>query len=162
MENLRLNNIDVASVDFHSAFQLCGEDPLVHNQLGMVEYLNGNYEAAKMWFQRATGKIANNDHGSNWETLHVNYGHTLRKLQLYEEALLSYEKALRLCPRKASIYAAIGFTYHLQHRLTEATENYLLAISYDAHDPFAKEMLKIATQDSLEELSPTETGLHLR
>ena len=45
-----------------------------------------------------------------WESAVFNLGHVYRKLKLYAEALKCYERAIGLCPNKASISSAIGFT----------------------------------------------------
>ena len=120
------------------------------HQLGVVEYLKGNYTAAGENFERALQKIPAREAGTNWEAIHLNLGHALRKQKRYAEALRSYQKALGFHPRQAGTYTAIGFAHHLQNQLTKAIDNYQIALMYDEHDTFAKEMLEIAAQENLD------------
>lgn len=149
MEKLRSNDLDGAESSFLYAYQLCTEDPLILNQLGMVAYHKGNYEEAINWFERATGKISCKESGANWEAIHLNKGHAMRKCKRFDEALESYQQAAKLCPRNAATYTAIGFTYHLQDKLKEAVENYWTALIYDPNDTFAAERLRDASSEDL-------------
>jgi tetratricopeptide (TPR) repeat protein len=51
-----------------------------------------------------------------WEATLFNLGHACRKLQLYDEAIGHYYKALNISPRNPSIYTALGFAHHLRSR----------------------------------------------
>jgi len=149
MENLRLNNPEGAQVNFQAAYNLCTEDPLTLNQIGMALYQKGDYDGAIRWFERATGKLSSRESIVNWEAIHLNKGHALRKSKRFDEALTSYNQALACSTQNPAIYTAIGFTHHLLNDTTKATDYYWKALLYDEHDAFAQEMLQIAASEEL-------------
>ncbi|PIP08773.1 MAG: hypothetical protein COX51_02595, partial [Syntrophobacteraceae bacterium CG23_combo_of_CG06-09_8_20_14_all_50_8] len=57
------------------------------------------------------------------------------KAKRYEQATRRYEKMVRVSPRKAAIYAGLGFAYGELNRHRESAENYKKAIKNGAKDP---------------------------
>jgi len=149
IENLRLNNIELAAVDFRAAHQLCPHDMVTMNQLGLVEYHRANYEGAIEWFNRAKEANPDADFDQNMETIHLNLGHCLRKMRKHQEALNSYQLALKCNPTSASTHTVIGFCHHLQNSLSDAIESYTTAMRYDPSDSLAKELMETAAIERL-------------
>eukprot|EP00210_Caulerpa_lentillifera_P003465 g3307.t1 len=153
MEQLRLQNYVQAKIDFARVYEICPEDPLIANELGVMEYLEGNYEVAVNWFQQALDKVPRENGIENWVNLFINLGHALRKQRRYEDAIAQYQKGLLYAPNKSCFYTALGFTYHLQFKLEVAIEHYQKALSMKYYDQFATDMLNQALEDKLEGIS---------
>ncbi|KDO34633.1 hypothetical protein SPRG_00695 [Saprolegnia parasitica CBS 223.65] len=149
MEHYRTNNLALASHFVHQACDACPSDPLVYNELGAICFRQREYKDAVGHFTKA---IALCQHFSQtrlvaWEATFFNLAQAYRKLEQYDAAIANYERALSLCPRKASTHFALGFTYHLGGRLDEAIQCYHTALSYDPEDPIAIQTLDDALQD---------------
>ena len=150
MENLRLNLLESAKVNFETAYNLCPGDPLPLAQLGMVQYYRAEYKEATESFLRALARVPSTERNPQWEPIHVNLGHAMRKEKRFKEALKHYNIALSLCPFEPGTYNAIGFVYHLQNQFSKAMENYLRARIYAPHDIFSTEMSELAAKESLD------------
>lgn len=150
MENLRLNHLELAEINFQTSYRLCPTDPLVSNELGVLEYNKGRYDHAIAWFQRSIEKCPRGEGMTSWEAVFVNLGHALRKQHRYEDAIQQYQRALVYRPNQAGTFTAIGFAYHLQDKFRLAIENYQAALMRDNNDQFAQEMLQKAVEDRLQ------------
>lgn len=150
MENLRLNHLELAEINFTTSYRLCPQDPLVSNELGVLEYNKGNYGTAIERFQRSIERCPRGEGMTSWAPVFVNLGHALRKQRRYEDAIQQYQRALVYRPNQAGILTAIGFTYHLQDKFRLAIENYQAALIRNQNDQFAQEMVKKALDDRLQ------------
>ncbi len=83
-----------------------------------------------------------------WEPTISNLGHSYRKLTCYNEALICYEVALRMCPSNSSNYTSLGFTKQCQGNIDEAIDLYHKALGIKPDDSLAGEMLTIALHES--------------
>jgi tetratricopeptide (TPR) repeat protein len=92
-----------------------------------------------------------------WEPTISNLGHSYRKLRCYNEALICYEVALRLCPSNSSNYTSLGFTKQCQGNIDEAIDLYHKALSIKPDDSLAAEMLTRALHESLGMLEITSS-----
>eukprot|EP00210_Caulerpa_lentillifera_P004795 g4577.t1 len=149
MENLRLNNNELAEINFQTAYRLCPTDPLVSNELGVLEYNKGKFDHAVAWFQRAIDKMPRGEGMTSWEAIFVNLGHALRKQGRYDDAIRQYQRALVYRPDQGSTFTAIGFTYHLQDKFRLAIENYQSALIHDRNDQFAHDLLQKAAENEV-------------
>eukprot|EP00249_Psilotum_nudum_P014975 c25100_g1_i1 orf=111-1745(+) len=143
MEYLRTNNLNLAEHFFMQARRICPTDPLIFNEMGVMAHRNKEYEVAAHWL-RKTLLLIPVPITDAWEPTVVNLAHTLRKLMYYAEAITMYEKALALCPKAASTYAALGFTHHLQGNTSIAIEFYHKALGLKPDDTLTAEMLSSA------------------
>eukprot|EP01064_Diplonema_japonicum_P013465 TRINITY_DN21016_c1_g4_i1.p1 TRINITY_DN21016_c1_g4~~TRINITY_DN21016_c1_g4_i1.p1 ORF type:complete len:687 (+),score=77.06 TRINITY_DN21016_c1_g4_i1:72-2063(+) len=91
---------------------------------------------------------ANAMRGTFWEPTIFNLAHCMRKLRCYSEALHYYFISLAIKPHQASVFTAIGFTYHLMGRLDDAIQYYHMSLSVKSNDTFTRDMLNKATKDS--------------
>ncbi|GBG82216.1 hypothetical protein CBR_g34498 [Chara braunii] len=82
--------------------------------------------------------------------------HVWKLRRNYPEAIGWYERALALSPRGASTYAALGFTHHLQHNLSQAIDYYHKALGLKSDDLFTAEMLTVALSEEC--LSYSQSG----
>jgi len=71
----------------------------------------------------------------------------------HDEAIKSYECSLRINPKSASTYTAIGFTYHLKEDYKQALGCYHKASFLKSDDPLTNELIAKAMVD-INEVSP--------
>jgi len=93
-----------------------------------------------------------------WEPTISNLGHSYRKWQRYNEAMVCYETALRLCPSNASNYTALGLTKQFLGDTDGAIDLYHRALSITPEDNLSGEMLTRALRESIRkaEMMPME------
>lgn len=60
---------------------MCWTDPLVYNELGVICYLNRNYQAAIDYFQIVLDLCGPNNISETWEATVFNLAHCHRKLR---------------------------------------------------------------------------------
>jgi len=149
MEYLRTNHLHLALQYIRQAREICPAEPLVLHELGVLHYLNGEYDEAVGYFLQ----VAENCHEYD-ETVRepsiFNLGHAYRKKRDFDSAALWYRAALAINPRVASTYSALGFTLHLKGDLDAAIELYHQSLSLKPDDTFTCEMLSEALKDTLD------------
>ncbi|KAF5728257.1 anaphase-promoting complex subunit 6 [Tripterygium wilfordii] len=146
MEYMRTRSYKLADQFFMQAKTICPSDPLVHNELGVVAYHMKEYSKAVWWFEKTLAHIPS-PLSEMWEPTVVNLAHAYRKLKMYNDAILCYERALALSTRSLSTYAGLAYTYHLQDNFTAAVTYYHKALWLKPDDQFCTEMLSIALVD---------------
>jgi len=153
MELVKPNDLILAAQFISQAKDICPYDPLVFNELGVIEYKNGNYKEAMELFDMALGLlkgsvgVSDSSIWTPWEPTVFNLGHCYRKLGLYEEAFEQYMIANQLRPDNASTLTALGFCKHMMADIDGAIEYYHMALGIDLDDTIAETMLKKALQE---------------
>jgi len=153
MEYLRTNNLPLAKHFLRGAKRLCPSDPLVANELGVVELRQGAYHEAEDTFlavlhlfralpERAPLRAA-------CESSVFNLAQTYRKLRDFNKAARYFELALSLKPRDPSVRAALGAIYHVfgGSYLHRAIDCYHVSLGVRPDDTFAAEMLTRALKE---------------
>eukprot|EP01059_Diplonema_ambulator_P010337 TRINITY_DN20333_c1_g1_i1.p1 TRINITY_DN20333_c1_g1~~TRINITY_DN20333_c1_g1_i1.p1 ORF type:complete len:671 (+),score=212.52 TRINITY_DN20333_c1_g1_i1:41-2014(+) len=102
--------------------------------------------------------VANAMRGSFWEPILFNLAHCCRKLKNYNEALHYYFLSLAIRPHQASVFSAIGFTYHLMGDLDQAVRYYHMSLSVKSNDSFSRDMLNKAIRDSFSHATSSSTS----
>jgi tetratricopeptide (TPR) repeat protein len=69
----------------------------------------------------------------NKKILSILAGHYLREKK-YDRAIRNYQKILKLEPKKASSWAALGYAWLASGNPDQAIENYLQALKYERED----------------------------
>lgn len=152
MEYVRTNHLPLAEQYLRQAHSLCPGHALVNHELGVVHFLKGEYEAARLKFAQVVDDTTGAPHSSSAEAREpslLNLGHCLRKLGRLEEAVCCYEAALAIRPRAPSTYAALGFAHHLAGDSHRAIVHYHQALSLRPDDTFTCEMLSRALEEAL-------------
>eukprot|EP01083_Nonionella_stella_P097135 273046_1 len=148
IEYLRTGNLPHAHQSFLLARDLRPRDPLVLSEIGVVCYRNADYEEAVKHFENALS-FESQTSSSEWEATYFNLGHSYRKLRKYDKALQSYRKAASISPRRASIFSAIGFCFHLMGDPDSAVDWYHKALGLGSQDTFTSDLLARALEDRL-------------
>ncbi|GAA6010469.1 hypothetical protein JCM11491_006953 [Sporobolomyces phaffii] len=154
MQHLGLSNVVLAEEYLLAARELCKDDPLVLNELGVVCVHNEEYERAIQFFTE-TLLLARNVQSSQaaWSTTHLNLGHAYRKLERYSEAQASYRRVIDLDPRAAAAYSALGIVEHRRSNFQDAIARYHEALALSPGDPVTCDLLKLALEDVSSQIS---------
>ncbi|GAA5851308.1 hypothetical protein JCM3766R1_004153 [Sporobolomyces carnicolor] len=154
MQHLGLSNVVLAEEYLLAARELCKDDPLVLNELGVVCVHNEEYERAIQFFSE-TLSLARNVQSSQaaWSTTHLNLGHAYRKLERYEEAQASYRKVIDLDPRAAAAYSALGIVEHKRGNFQESIARYHESLALAPGDPVTCDLLQLVLDDVSSQIS---------
>lgn len=129
------------------ASEICKLDPLICNELGVLYYQKRDYETAAAWLRRAIDLLTVDRMAVSWQPVLVNLGHTFRKLELFDDAIATYNRALGLAPHDATTFSALAFTHHLMGDLMVAIETYHKALAYKADCSVTQDLLKDALRE---------------
>ncbi|KAJ1453928.1 hypothetical protein M885DRAFT_522870 [Pelagophyceae sp. CCMP2097] len=156
LEYLRTNNLPLAKHFLRGARRLCATDPMVANELGVVELRQGSYAAAVEAFSVVLDLFKTLPDRSPLrgacEASVFNLAQTYRKMRDFDNAQKYFELALSLRPRDAAVRAALGATYHAIGgvSLHRAVEMYHTALAIRPDDTFCSEMLSRALRDAVD------------
>jgi anaphase-promoting complex subunit 6 len=146
MEYLRTNNLKTANISFDEALKIYDQDPCIYNEKGVVLYKSRVHDQAKTMFKRAL-TCCYDMNSPTYETICKNLGNCYRKLKNYNKAIEYYEKCLRINPKSASSYTALGFAYHLTGGFKDALDCYHKASYLKSDDSLTTELIAKAIQD---------------
>lgn len=145
MQNLQLNNMQLAHEYLNSAYDLCKADPLLLNELGVVFYHEEHMIEAIKIFSLAI-KIAR-EIGSDprsWLATRANLGHAFRRMGKFEDALAAFEDVLRQGGKDAGIFCAKGLVLLEMGDTWQAVIALHEALSVSPQDPIATDLLSKA------------------
>ncbi|GAA5861337.1 hypothetical protein JCM8547_006096 [Rhodosporidiobolus lusitaniae] len=154
MQHLGLANVALAEEYVLAAGEMCNEDPLVVNELGVVALHSGQNDRAVQYF-RETLVMARNMQSSPaaWATTHLNLGHAYRKLGEFDNAYNSFRRVIELDPRSSAAYSALGLVEHSRGHYQEAIARYHEALSLSPSDPLLCQLLSLALSAVSEQIS---------
>ncbi|KAF1991130.1 TPR-like protein [Aulographum hederae CBS 113979] len=172
MQNLMLNNTVLAREYLNTAFNLCKTDPLLLNEMGVCFYHSDDLPNAIKMFRHAlhlasynieyatardgTTYVRNPDpespygdlmkHNTAFTSTRANLGHALRRAGHFEEALEHFSEVIRLGGRDTGIFAAKGLCYLEMGQTWDAIGALHQALSVNAQDTVATELLNRALE----------------
>lgn len=149
---IRTNNVTLAVHILQGAHQLCPDDPITLNELGVAALTLGNISEALHYFEQAVRIVSQFEGNYKYidsEEIFCNYGTCLRRASRLEDALLIYQRCLSMNPRSTENHANVGFTLHLLKRFSDAIEYYHTVLGFEPAHAFCSEMLNNAIEDSL-------------
>jgi len=111
MEYLRMNNLQTAIDFFKQAKEICPNDPLIFNEIGVCFYKLKDYDQAQENLGIAMS-FCKDTNSQTYESVLLNLAHCHRKNKEYESAVSLYEQCLSINSGQASTLAALGFTLH--------------------------------------------------
>ncbi|GAA5910355.1 hypothetical protein JCM8208_006019 [Rhodotorula glutinis] len=154
MQHLGLANVKLAEEYLEAAKEICGDDPLVLNELGVVALQNQAFDKAAQLFRETLG-VARHVQSSPaaWSATHLNLGHAYRKLKQWDKAHAAFRKVIELDPRSAGAYAALGIVEHQRGNMQESIARYHEALSLAPGDPVTCDLLKLALDDVSSQIS---------
>eukprot|EP00850_Spirogloea_muscicola_P013827 SM000096S24856 [mRNA] locus=s96:176564:182351:+ [translate_table: standard] len=162
MEYQRTNNWVLAEQFYIQSRSICPEDPLVHNELGVLAFLNGDYPSAASSFAKAL-QFAPHPTTPAWETTLVNLAHTFRKQKLYKEAITVYEEAIALVPKAGAHWAQnLKIMSHMSACSQMQLQFEVTALGHGPGDAFATEMLTQALTEECQQSAGSDLDATLK
>lgn len=158
MQNHAMNNMTVAEEFLKTAYELCRDDPLLLNEMGVVFYHQDRLKEAAQMFQRALDVAADGDlEPQAWLSSRTNLAHAYRRLRLHADALEQFDEVLRLGGKDPAIFCAKGLIHLDQGRPEEAVVVLHEALAVSPQDPIATELLgKALDQTASVSLGPDD------
>jgi hypothetical protein len=158
---IRTNNVTLAVHILQGAHQLCPDDPITLNELGVAALALDDLGEALQYFKSAVRMVSQFQGNYKYidsEEILCNYGTCLRRSNRLDEALVVYQRCLAMNPRSTENHANVGFTLHLMRRFGEAIECYHTVLGFEPAHAFCAEMLNNAIEDSLSLAGPRDRG----
>lgn len=153
MEYLRTNNLPLAKHFLRGARKLCASDPMVANELGVVELRQGALADAEQTFLSVLALFERLPDRSPLkdacESAVFNLAQCYRKMRDFTKAAHYFRVALSLKPGDASVRGALGVTLHALggDNVHRAVECYHTSLAMRPDDTFSSEMLSRALRD---------------
>ena len=151
MQYSRIHSWTLSMCFLEEARSMCGTDPLVLNEIGVLFMRTGRLDKALTFFQQARGCLGvevgsgggNRNVSEYLDCILFNLGTVYRKLQEYDQSIEYYTLYTNGRPSSSHAHCALGFTYHLSGNLKSAIGHYHTALSLKA-DAFCRDMLERA------------------
>ena len=141
MEFVRTNNLKTALIAFQNALQLCQNDPLIYNEIGVVYYKQHLYNEAQSYFIKGIKMCSEDDVSSAYQTLMINLAHTYRKLKMLKEAFEVYMKLYYIDSKNIDVLNGIGFVLSLIGKYNYALDYFHQANFIQSNDSFSITMI---------------------
>jgi anaphase-promoting complex subunit 6 len=147
MEFIRTNNFKTAFNIFQNALMLNKNDPLVFNEIGVVNFKQKKYEDAENNFINGLKLCNFNDRSVTMMTILINYGHCLRKMRKFKEAIDVYMKVYLIDSRNVDVLNAIGSVLSFVGKFNEALDFLHRANFIKSNDGFSTDMINKCIND---------------
>lgn len=145
MQEISLGNLNVAREYLSSAFGICDRDPLLLNEIGVVAYMEDDYDSACRRFQLALEIARDNEAPpQQYATTRMNLGQAHRRAMRFEHALEEFDEVIRLGHRDCSIFTSKGLVLLELDRPLGATIALHEGLAISPQDPVASELLATA------------------
>lgn len=160
MQNVALNNMALAREYLNIAYQVCGTDPLLLNELGVVLFHEGHMDDAIDAFLQALA-IAKEikSEPRAWIATRANLGHTYRRMGRWHEALQEFEEVLRQGGRDSTIFCAKGLVLVEMGNCSQAIVALHESLTVSPQDAIATDLLGRALEESATLSIDEEGGL---
>ena len=147
MEFIRTNNFKTAFNIFQNALMLNKNDPLVFNEIGVVNFKQKKYEDAENNFINGLKLCNFNDRSVTMMTILINYGHCFRKMRKFKEAIDVYMKVYLIDSRNVDVLNAIGSVLSFVGKFNEALDFLHRANFIKSNDGFSTDMINKCIND---------------
>lgn len=142
MQEIALGNLTIAREYLTAAWALCDRDPLLINEIGVVAYLEENFDSAVRHFELALHIAEDNGAPANqYSSTRLNLAHALRKNEEFQKALDQFDEVIRLGLRDAGVFASKGLVLLELEQPFEATVALHEALALSPQDPIAGDLL---------------------
>ncbi|KAF2140347.1 uncharacterized protein K452DRAFT_253140 [Aplosporella prunicola CBS 121167] len=144
MQQLQLHNLSLAQEYLNTAYQLCQDDPLLLNELGVVFYHQDHLTAAIKIFNMAletSEKLSLAPGSPSLLATRTNLGHAYRRSQDYQKALDCFDSVLRQGGKDAGVFCAKGIVLLELGRAWDAVVALHEALAVSPQDPIATDLL---------------------
>lgn len=144
MQHLQMNNLNLAEEYLMVSYHICNSDPLVLNELGVINFYKGDLSKAELFFQKALGAAKHlNSDSKIWISIHANLAHVYRRTNQPFKSLECFNQVLKISQANDSnILSAMGLIYLKLGNIFKAIEVLHDALAISPSDPVASDLLK--------------------
>lgn len=148
MQYLQMNNINLAEEYLLASHHICPHDPLLLNELGVINYHKNALPRAESFLQDALVAAKHlNAESKTWISIHCNLGHVYRRSNEFNKALDCFNQALRMCHNSDSnILSSLSLVYLKMGQCFKAIDTLHNALAMAPGDPVATDLLKRALE----------------
>lgn len=149
MQHLQMNNLNLSEEYLLTSYQICNTDPLLLNELGVINFHRNNLVKAELFLSEAlsAAKYLNSD-SKTWVLIHSNLGHVFRKGNQPYKALECFGQVLKSTRHDSNVLAAMGLIYLKLGSYGKAIEVLHDALAVLPTDPVASDLLKRALEQN--------------
>ncbi|KAL6931862.1 hypothetical protein ACO0R3_003329 [Hanseniaspora guilliermondii] len=168
MQHLIKRNLTTSESYLKMALLINSTDPLLLNELGVINYQRGNYTEAKKYFKKANDVISkirsstilteygieeSNFHANSkiWSGIFVNLGHTYRKLNQLEKALMCFEAISVTTKLNTNTLTSMALVCLKLMKLDRCIEYLHKALEVNPENTMASDLLQKALELNIEE-----------
>lgn len=168
MQYLIKRNLSTSESYLKMALVINSTDPLLLNELGVINYQRGNYTEAKKFFKKAGDVISkirsntilteygmeeSNFHANSkiWSGIFVNLGHTYRKLNQLEKALMCFEAISVTTKLNTNTLTSMALVSLKLMKLDRCIEYLHRALDVNPENKMASDLLEKAMELNTEE-----------
>ena len=142
MQEIALGNLGIAREYLTTAYNLCDRDPLLINEIGVVAYLEEDYDSACRHFMLALSIAEDNEApAQQYTSTRLNLAHAHRKAFRFDEALEQFDEVIRLGGDGAGVFSAKGLVLLELDRPFDATVALHEGLAISPQDPTASDLL---------------------
>ncbi|CUM62711.1 uncharacterized protein PRCAT00000267001 [Priceomyces carsonii] len=150
MQYLQMSNLKLSEEYLLASYQICKFDPLLLNEIGVINFHKNDLPKAELFFQEAlvAAKHLNSD-SKTWISIHANLGHVYRRSNQPFKALECFNQVLRVSNKNDSnILAAIGLINLKLGNYFRAIDILHDALAISPGDPVSSDLLKRALESN--------------
>lgn len=112
MQYMSSNTLSLAEEYFTLSYDICPNDPLLLNEMGVMYYKQKDYEKSKRYLTRAMDEVKDLDPTSRTAiSIQVNLGHTYKRLGEFERSIKCFKYILEDSEKDSDIFCTLGYLY---------------------------------------------------
>lgn len=148
MQHLLMDNLNLAEEYLLASYQICNADPLLLNELGVINFHRNDLPKAEAFFKEALAASKNlNSDSKTWVSIHANLGHVYRKANDSLRALECFNQVLKISNKNDSnLLSSMGLVYLKLGNYSKAIAILHDALAISPSDPVASDLLKRALE----------------
>ncbi|CAI4573839.1 BAL_1a_G0032590.mRNA.1.CDS.1 [Saccharomyces cerevisiae] len=147
MQFMAMNSLNLAESYFVLAYDICPNDPLVLNEMGVMYFKKNEFVKAKKYLKRALEVVKDLDPSSRTTiSIQLNLGHTYRKLNENEIAIKCFRCVLEKNDKNSEIHCSLGYLYLKTKKLQKAIDHLHKSLYLKSNNASATALLKNALE----------------
>ncbi|GMC23283.1 unnamed protein product [Saccharomyces cerevisiae] len=147
MQFMAMNSLNLAESYFVLAYDICPNDPLVLNEMGVMYFKKNEFVKAKKYLKKALEVVKDLDPSSRTTiSIQLNLGHTYRKLNENEIAIKCFRCVLEKNDKNSEIHCSLGYLYLKTKKLQKAIDHLHKSLYLKPNNASATALLKNALE----------------
>lgn len=142
MQYMALNTLSLAEEYFTLSYDICPQDPLLLNEMGVMYFKRNDLQKAKKFLKRALEAVEELDPTSKTSvSIQMNLAHAYRRLGENERAIKCFKSVLKVSNKSSDTYCSLGFLYLKTKQLQKAIDHFHTALALRPSNSAAQELL---------------------